>query len=224
MSITLARKQSAALARGRAIAAQYRDALARFQPDAFGNAFLVQTGSLMGVRETRRIIGDYVLTFEDYIARRSFADEICRNSYFIDVHPGVKNRFQDIQGMKEWENTTLRYQSGKSHGIPYRCLTPFGLKNVLVAGRSISCEQIGQGSVRVMPVCLGMGEAAGAAAAQAVNSNNCDVHAADTSQLGQRSSKPARICPLWVTVDLKARLYRDKIKYPMDAALHPMGA
>ena len=177
---------SAALAQGRAIAAQYRDALARFYPDAFGNAFLVQTGSLMGVRETRRIVGDYVLTFEDYIARRSFADEICRNSYFIDVHPGVKNRFQDIQGMKEWENTTLRYQPGESHGIPYRCLTPSGLTNVLVAGRSISCEQIVQGSVRVMPVCLGMGEAAGAAAAQAVHLHNCDVHAVDTSQLRQR--------------------------------------
>lgn len=177
---------SAALAQGRAMAAQYRDALARFYPEAFGNAFLVQTGSLMGVRETRRIVGDYVLTFQDYIERKSFADEICRNSYFIDVHPGVKSRFQDMQGLKEWEHTTLRYQPGESHGIPYRCLTPVGVKNVLVAGRSISCEQIVQGSVRVMPVCLAMGEAAGAAAAQAVQSHDGDVHAVDTQRLRQR--------------------------------------
>ena len=77
---------SEALVHGRKIAAAFRDALAEFHPKAFANAFLAATGSLMGIRETRRIVGDYYLTLEDYLARRSFDDEICRNSYYIDIH------------------------------------------------------------------------------------------------------------------------------------------
>ena len=110
-----------------------------------------------------------MLTLEDYLRRRSFDDEICRNSYFIDVHAKVKAAFETLQGMEDWEKTTIRYGRGESHGIPYRCLTPTGLNNLLVAGRSISAEQLVQGSVRVMPCCLAMGEAAGMAAAMAVD-------------------------------------------------------
>ncbi len=170
---------------GRKMAAAYRDALAEYAPAAFGNSFLVQTGSLMGVRETRRVVGDYVLTLEDYVARRSFSDEICRNSYFIDVHAKVKEAFNDLKKVHAWEKTTMNYGKGESHGIPYRCLTPKGLKNVLVAGRSISAEQMVQGSVRVMPCCLAMGEAAGLAAALA-SSGDGDVHAVDTDRLRAR--------------------------------------
>jgi hypothetical protein len=72
---------------------------------------------------------------------------------------------------------------GESHGIPYRCLTPKGIRNLLVAGRAVSCDRSVQGSVRVMPVCLVMGEAAGVAAAQAVSDNKGDVHAIDTQTL-----------------------------------------
>jgi hypothetical protein len=183
---------SEALVRGRKMAAQFRDALAEFHPTAFANSFLVQTGSLLGIRETRRIVGDYVLTLDDYIARRSFDDEICRNSYFIDVHWAADEIAKDKSAFETWDKSCLRYDKGESHGIPYRCLTPKGLSNVLVAGRSISCEQIVQGSVRVMPVCLAMGEAAGAAAAQAIGATQAigteriDVHAVDTAKLRRR--------------------------------------
>lgn len=178
---------SEALIQGRKMAQQYRDGLAEFHPQAFGNSYVAQTGALMGIRETRRIDGDYTLTFEDYVKRRSFADEICRNSYFIDVHPGVQKAFRDMNSLADWEKTTVHYGKGESHGIPYRCLTPRGLKNVIVAGRSISCEQIVQGSVRVMPVCLAMGEAAGAAAAQCARGDQpVDVHAVDTARLRRR--------------------------------------
>lgn len=177
---------SKALMTGRKIAAAYRDALAEFHPTAFGNAFLVQTGSALGVRESRRIVGDYVLTLEDYVRRRDFDDEICRNSYFIDVHAKVKDAFNDLKKAHEWEETTFRYGPGESHGIPYRCLTPKGLVNVLVAGRSISAEQVVQGSVRVMPCCLAMGEAAGIAAAHAAKLPSNDVHAVDVKQLRKR--------------------------------------
>jgi hypothetical protein len=176
---------SQAVMQGRKLAASYRDALAEYLPEAFGKAFLVSTGSLLGIRETRRIVGDYVLTLEDYLRRRSFPDEICRNSYFIDVHAKVKAAFDDLKKVDEWEKSTLRYGPGETHGIPYRCLTPQRLFNVLVAGRSISTEQLVQGSVRIMPCCLAMGEAAGIAAAMAVGAGS-DVRAVDTQDLRKR--------------------------------------
>jgi glycine/D-amino acid oxidase-like deaminating enzyme len=176
---------SSALILGRKMAAQFRDALAEYHP-AFAHAFLVATGSQVGIRETRRIVGDYVLTLEDYLARRSFSDEICRNSYFIDIHWAKEEVAKDPEQHKQWEKSCVHYGAGESHGIPYRCLTPVGLKNVLVAGRSVSCEQVVQGSIRVMPVCLAMGEAAGLAAALAARSTENDVHAVDTDHLRQR--------------------------------------
>ncbi len=178
---------SRALAQGRRLAAQFRDAFAEFYPEAFGNSFLVSTGSVLGIRESRRIIGDYVLTLDDYIDRRSFEDEICRNSYFIDIHHSLKEASEHTKKRADCLSTSaMHYQPGESHGIPYRCLTPKGLKNVLVAGRSISCERPVQGSVRVMPVCLAMGEAAGLAAALAQASPSPDVHAVDIEHLRQR--------------------------------------
>lgn len=77
---------SKALMKGRKMALAYRNALAEFAPRSFANSFVIATGSVVGVRETRRIIGDYILTLQDYLERRKFADEICRNSYFIDLH------------------------------------------------------------------------------------------------------------------------------------------
>jgi hypothetical protein len=167
---------------GRQIARQYRDALAEFCPEAFATAFLVTTASTVGIRESRRIVGDYVLTLDDYVSRRSFEDEICRNCYFIDVHQTLaearKNNESRIVDMEH----LLRFSPGESHGIPYRCLTPRSLNNVLVAGRSISCDRPVQGSVRVMPVCLTTGEAAGTAAALAA-ANQGDVHSVDGASL-----------------------------------------
>lgn len=160
---------SRALAEGRRKAAQIRDGLAEFYPEAFGSSYMAQTAPLMGIRETRRIIGDYTLTLDDYMNRADFFDEISRNSYYIDVHgkSGVE----------------ARYGKGESHGIPYRCLTPRGIRNLLVAGRSVSCDRMIHGSVRVMPNCLTTGEAAGAAAALAIKTAGCDVHAVDTAML-----------------------------------------
>lgn len=176
---------SAALMQGRRLAAQYRDALAEFFPSAFSNAFLVATGAQIGIRETRRIVGDYVLTLEDYRQRRSFPDEICRNSYFIDIHRDKVEAAQMATQAWEAEEKTNRYAKGESHGIPYRCLMPATLQNVLVAGRSISCDRIVQGSVRVMPVCLATGEAAGMASAMAARATG-DVHQVDAQVLRAR--------------------------------------
>lgn len=185
---------SVALMTGRKLAAAYREALAEFYPTAFGDCFLVATGSTIGIRESRRIVGDYVLTLKDYVCRRTFPDEICRNSYFIDVHPKVKEALADLQKMREFEATMMNYGPGESHGIPYRCLTPLGLQNVLVAGRSISAEQVVQGSVRVMPCCLAMGEAAGMAGAMAAKTDG-EVRAVDVARLQEQLRKQGAYLP-----------------------------
>lgn len=160
---------SLALARGRQVAQQHAQMLREFRPDAFKDAFVVKTAVVPGVRDSRRIMGDYLFTVDDWKARRSFADEIGRNCYFIDIH---KHGYPQIH-----------YQRGESHGIPYRCLTPRGLTNVLVAGRCLSVDAEAFGSLRIMPCCLVTGQAAGTAAAMASVSPDHDVHNIDTQRL-----------------------------------------
>jgi len=192
---------SRAMVIGRKMAASYRDALAEFFPEAFGNCLLVNTGSLMGIRETRRVNGDYVLTLDDYLARRSFPDEICRNSYFIDIHSTKEEIARNPEEYKASCERAVHYGPGESHGIPYRCLIPETLANVLVAGRSISCEQIVQGSVRVMPVCLAMGEAAGVAAAWAATLHSGHVRGVNVEQLRTRLREAGGYLPEVATAD-----------------------
>ncbi len=124
---------------------------------------LLGTGALLGVRETRRIMGDYVLDLEDFKKRAKFDDEIARFSYPVDLHPPRPN----ARSFRKFEEIfkKLRYERGENYGIPYRSLIPKKLKNVLVVGRSISCDRYIQGSVRVMPGCYITGQAAGMAAA-----------------------------------------------------------
>jgi len=186
---------SQALIRGRKLAAQYRDALAEYLPRSFGNGFLVNTGALIGIRETRRITGDYILTLDDYIQRRTFPDEICRNAYYLDVHFSLEEREKYDKGELDIEKRNISYGPGESHGIPYRCLTPRDLTNVLVAGRSISTDRRVQGSTRVMPVCLAMGEAAGMAGAFASASDDHNIHNVDTENLRTSLRKAGAFLP-----------------------------
>ena len=159
---------SSAMVKGRMMADEYRKFLSDRLPEAFAKSFVSATSSLMGIRETRRILGDYVLTVEDYNNRASFADEIGRNAYYLDVHASADEAIKNKQDMPE-EIAVSQYKAGESHGIPYRCLLPRKLENVLVAGRCISTDRLVNGSTRVMPVCLVTGEAAGTAAAIAVS-------------------------------------------------------
>lgn len=183
---------SRAMAEGRAAAREYRDALAEFHPTAFGNAHLASTAPLMGIRESRQVLGDYVLTADDYCKRRSFPDEICRNSYYVDVHYSKEEAALIAQGKKEAVGRPERYGPGESYGIPYRCLTPVGFSNLLVAGKIISCDRMAQGSARVMPVCLCTGEAAGVAAVLADGGN---VHEISTEKLRERLKENGAYLP-----------------------------
>ena len=169
---------SKGMAEGRKMANEIVTALNEFAPKIFGNAVLSSTASLMGIRESRRIVGDYVLTAQDYLERRTFDDEIGRSAYYIDVHQSKKAKSRE-----DMETKYPRYQKGESYGIPYRILTPVGIKNLLTAGRCISCDRRILGSVRVMPPAMVTGEAAGTAAAMAAKMSSVDVHSVDTEEL-----------------------------------------
>ncbi len=169
---------------GRRIAKALRDALAEYVPAAFANAQLIETAAAVGIREGRRIQGEYVLRVEDYLARRDFPDEIGRNCYYLDVHHDKAHVQEAIDNPEARRARDQRYGKGESHGIPYRCLLPRQVDNVLVAGRCISTDRLVQGSTRVMPVCLVTGEAAGLAAAMSLpNGRPAGV---DTDQLREK--------------------------------------
>ena len=126
---------------------------------------LVISASYPGIRETRRIDGDYELCLDDFFSRAVFDDEIGRYAYPIDIHAGRNTK----EGFDEYEKkfTQLRYEDGESYGIPYRSLLVRGLDNVLTAGRCICTDRSMESSVRVMPGCFITGQAAGMAAALA---------------------------------------------------------
>lgn len=128
----------------------------------FKNMQLVATASLFGIRESRRLVGEYVLTTADYLARATFDDEIGRYCYNVDIHPvdNSKESFGDFK--REFEGKRLK--PGESYGIPYRALLPRRVDNLLVAGRCISTDRTMQSSTRVMPGCYITGQAAGVAA------------------------------------------------------------
>ncbi|HUS47787.1 MAG TPA: FAD-dependent oxidoreductase [Phycisphaerae bacterium] len=144
---------------------------------------LVGSGALPGIRETRRITGDYVLGMEDFHRRATFDDEIGRYSYPVDIHPASTDP-ADFDKFKA-EFTTLRLGEGESYGIPYRCLRPRGLSNVLVAGRCVSTDRAMQASIRVMPGCYITGQAAGVAAALAAG-RDCDSRKVPVGELQKR--------------------------------------
>ena len=154
---------------------------------------LVTTGSLLGVRETRRIQGDYVLSLDDYKRRATFPDEIGRYAYPIDNHPIRPGKDTYAQHRKEFD-TDLRYAKGESYGIPYRVLTPRGLDNVLVAGRCVSVDRMVHGSLRVMPGCYITGQAAGIAAAMAA-AKDLSPHKIDVPELLGRLKKIGAYLP-----------------------------
>lgn len=168
---------SAGMIEGRKKAQQYRDALKKYMPEVFADAHITATAPLLGVRETRRIAGEYTLTADDYRARRSFPDEIGRNSYAIDLHdPAWFYKNEEVNAV------CGKYERGDSHGIPYRCLVPKKIDNLLVAGRCISCERAVQSSVRIIPVCFVTGEAAGCAAA-IMHEHGCAARDVDIAEL-----------------------------------------
>lgn len=182
---TDAQQLSDAHVRGRALVERLAAFVRKYLPGC-EQAQVVASGVQIGVRETRRIVGDYVLTLADYLARRSFPDEIARNAYYIDIHLSKREWERSLERPIDWNEKIHQYAPGESHGIPYRCLIPGGVRNVLVAGRCISTDRATQGSTRVMPNCLVMGEAAGCAAAWSALKHAGEVRSVDVAALRAR--------------------------------------
>lgn len=172
-----------AMMEGRKIAEDIKNALTECRPDAFASATVSQTADLMGIRESRRIIGDYIITIEDYLARRSFPDEICRCCYYIDMHESKSEKKKIEEGtLLPVEKRSHHYSKGESYGVPYRALIPRNVNNLLVVGRSISCDRHVQASVRIMPACMTTGEAGGIAGYLALKHNG-NVRKIDVEEL-----------------------------------------
>jgi len=130
----------------------------------------VVTAPLPGIRETRRIVGEMELTFDDYIARRKFPDQIGLFNKFVDIHVRDCSDAEYARFQEEHTKTGI-LGTGESFGIPYRILVPRGSENLWVAGRCNSSDERVHGSIRVMPAAGMMGQAAGTAAAQALRLN-----------------------------------------------------
>ncbi|MBV8530120.1 MAG: FAD-dependent oxidoreductase [Candidatus Eremiobacteraeota bacterium] len=122
----------------------------------FEHARIAATGTQVGIRESRRIVGRYTLTRDDVLQARKFDDAVARSAYPIDVHnPGGSG------------TRTERLAPGESYEIPFRALVPINREQLLVAGRCISTTHEALASTRLTPTVMTLGQAAGTAAATA---------------------------------------------------------
>jgi glycine/D-amino acid oxidase-like deaminating enzyme len=145
---------SAAEIEGRRQALEYARFLADRVP-GYENAAIANLSTQIGVRESRRVYGDYRLRRDDVITARKFEDAIARCGAPIEEH--------HAGGDTRWEYLP----EGETYDIPYRCLLPAKVEGLLVAGRCLSADHDAHASVRSMGQCMAMGQAAGAAAARA---------------------------------------------------------
>lgn len=118
----------------------------------FENSYLMQVAPMIGIRESWRVHGQYLLTEEDYSRQARFPDGVAKGDWYIDVHSSKKGLFH--------QNT---YQHGDYYEIPYRAMVTSAVENLVVAGRCISATFLMQASVRIIPTCVDMGDVAGSA-------------------------------------------------------------
>jgi hypothetical protein len=150
----------------------------------FEDCWLIYSAPILGVRDSRRIVGEYVLTGEDIALARKFPDAIARDTHGFDIHnptdlphikhihmkqpkePAVCFPSEDKPGMYD-----AYLRPGEYYEIPYRCLVPLKVDNLLVAGRCISATFEAQSGARLIFTCMTMGQAAGTAAALSIQHN-----------------------------------------------------
>lgn len=156
------------LTRGEMICRSQMEAIVDFLREyapGYENCYQIGSASLLGVRETRHFKGEYTLTREDVLSCARFDDWVVREARFnFDVH-NLTGASLDKTGAQKYFPRDNQYE------IPYRCLIPQGIDNLLLAGRCISGTHMAHSNYRVMPMCVAMGEAAGYAAALAVRRN-----------------------------------------------------
>ena len=142
---------------------QVREIMAFFREYVPGaqDVRLLCTASTIGIRESRHVAGEYRLDKDDVISGRVPPDSVFLCSSSIDLHGG-----KGASG-----TLYLTIKDGNWYGVPYRCLVPKKVDNLLVAGRCVSASSVAAAAIRVMPPCMAMGEAAGTAAALALKAN-----------------------------------------------------
>ncbi len=139
--------------------------------DCCKNAKVVSSACEIGVRESRMIDGEYLLTGNDLLNLCRFEDSIALGNYDIDIHN------------PEGSGTSHHYfKQGEFYELPYRMLIPKDSENLLVAGRCVSCDHEAQASIRIMPIVCTLGQAAGTAIAVA-KEDNCGVKEIDIEKL-----------------------------------------
>ncbi len=148
--------------------------LARFLHEmmpGFEHAYVMQVAPLIGIRESWRVRGSYVLTEDDYARQARFPDGVVKGDWYIDVHSNKKGLFH--------RNT---YQHGDYYEIPWRSMVCDEVPNLAVAGRCISTTFLMQASVRIIPTVIDMGDVAGSACATSLRTGVA-LNALDGSQL-----------------------------------------
>ncbi len=142
-------------------------------------AFIGVVAPMVGVRESRRIVGEYTLTLADILDCARFPDSICRNHYPVDIH--------SVRGgaklLHERDGTAPYFAKDAYHEIPFRAIVPVGVSNLLVPGRAASSSFEAQSAIRVQQNCHSMGEAAGIAAAWAARDHAGQVRGVDVGAL-----------------------------------------
>lgn len=142
----------------------------------YENCFLISSASLIGIRETRHFIGKYTITEEDILNAKQFDSWVVRDAHFnFDIH-NIDGAGLDKNGVQH------NFKQNKGYTIPYECLLPIKLKGLILAGRCISGTHKAHSNYRVMPICAGMGEAAGYAASIA-SKNNIEVGSVNVEEI-----------------------------------------
>ena len=163
------------LSRGEAECRSYILEMFRYMKEHYEGMEQIEISSIapeIGFRDGRRIKGLYTLTEEDIEEDRKFEDVIAVYPRFYDMLTPDETKLTvgdgGIEG-KGYEGHILVYaEKGRTYGIPYRCLLPVGVKNLLVAGRCISATHVAESSVRGIYACSLTGQAAGTAAALSI--------------------------------------------------------
>ncbi len=152
--------------------------LREFVP-GYENCFAISSASFIGIRETRHFKGKYTLTENDILNAKVFDHWIVRDAFFnFDVH-NISGAGLDETGCQK------DFHVKKGYTIPYECLLPQEKENLLLCGRNISGTHMAHSNFRAMPICLGIGEAAGIAAALAAKQHIslCDVKAEEIQKI-----------------------------------------
>lgn len=151
---TDARDVTAATIEGRRQARVLTEVFRKYIP-GMEHCYMIDTAHYLGVRETRRIVGEHTLTIDEVVGVRKSEQGIAKGSFFVDIHSPDKTGLFEPRHLPK----------GEHYDIPYGCLVPRGVEHLLVAGRCISADHEALGSTRVMFQCMALGEAAGVAAA-----------------------------------------------------------